>query len=89
MMLSRHPVLCSQARSYGPIGALNAPVRHLEQGSSVRVTAHSDLGQVRLDGAGWRTESQAGKNRETAVLGGGVASLDVECTVGSVRLDAL
>jgi hypothetical protein len=58
-------------------------------GSSMRVSARTELGQVKLDGAGWRTETHPRGAKEIAVLGAGAASLEVEVNIGSVKLVAL
>lgn len=50
---------------------------HLERGSSVRVSAHTTLGKISVDG---RPEDGAW------VIGDGAASLDIETTMGSVRV---
>jgi hypothetical protein len=60
----------------------------LRPGSSLRVTARSELGQVNLDGAGWRTEAHPDSSSETAVIGAGEGTLAVEVNVGAVRLVA-
>lgn len=60
----------------------------LHRSSSLRVTAHSALGQVNLDGTGWRTEAHPDSTGETAVIGTGEGTLAVEVNVGAVRLVA-
>jgi hypothetical protein len=60
----------------------------LRPDSSLRVTAHSELGQVKLDGGGWRTEAHPDSTSETAVIGAGEGTLAVEVNVGAVRLVA-
>ncbi|MEA2683844.1 MAG: hypothetical protein QOK05_2172 [Chloroflexota bacterium] len=60
----------------------------LDRESSLRVTAHSELGQVSLDGDGWRTEPHVDGKGEAAVIGSGAGTLDVDVTIGGVRLTA-
>jgi hypothetical protein len=48
---------------------------HLEQGSSVRVSARTTLGKVSFDG-----------DTNPWVIGGGEATLDIDATMGSVRV---
>lgn len=59
----------------------------LEKGSSVRVTARTTLGKVSLEGEGIEkaTVEQGGKD---VTVGTGASSLDVECTMGNVRVSA-
>jgi hypothetical protein len=52
----------------------------LKRDSSVRINGKSALGSVQVDGASYENGSW--------VIGGGEATLDVEATMGSVRLDA-
>lgn len=60
---------------------------HLEKGSSVRVTARTTLGKVSIDGEG--TEKvNLGQSGKDVTLGSGAGSLDVECTMGNVRVSA-
>ena len=66
-------------------GSVNLELR---KGSSLRVSAHSELGHVKLEGTGWRTESQPDQSRETAVIGAGDGSLDIEVNIGAVKLVA-
>jgi len=57
----------------------------LERGSSVAVSAHSSMGQVRVEGA-----RQPGRHRgrvERLVIGEGAGTLDIENTMGSVRIE--
>jgi len=60
---------------------------HLEKGSSVRVTARTTLGKMSIDaeGAGSVNLGQSGKD---VTVGSGAGSLDVECTMGNVRVSA-
>jgi len=66
-------------------GSVNLDLR---TGSSLRVSAHSELGQVKLEGSGWRTESHPDQSRETAVVGAGEGTLEIEVNVGAVKLVA-
>ncbi len=49
---------------------------HLERGSSVRVSAHTTLGRVSFDS----------DSRSPWVIGGGDGTLDIDATMGSVRV---
>ena len=53
----------------------------LEKGSSVRITARTTMGKMSIDGAG-------GERAGNATIGGGAATLDCECTMGSVKVIA-
>ena len=55
---------------------------NLEKGSSVRVTARTTLGKVAIEGAG------AGRSGREVTIGSGAGTLDVECTMGSVKVVA-
>jgi hypothetical protein len=52
---------------------------HLERGSSVRVTGHSTMGKLAFDAA---------DARSPWVIGGGEGTLDIDTTMGSVRVSA-
>ncbi|MHB8618972.1 MAG: hypothetical protein ACYDAG_05255, partial [Chloroflexota bacterium] len=59
----------------------------LERGSSVAISAHTRFGKVALPGQdepNWFMES----GDQRAVVGDGRASLDIETTMGSVRVTA-
>ena len=59
----------------------------LLKGSSVRVTAAATMGKVSLDGASGGPEGWGfGKDTREVVVGAGAASLDIEATMGSVRV---
>jgi hypothetical protein len=60
---------------------------NLEKGSSVRVTAHSTLGKVSIDGASGPTAS-VGETAQDVTVGAGAARLDIDCTMGNVRVVA-
>jgi hypothetical protein len=60
---------------------------HLEKGSSVRVTARSTLGKVRIDSEG-TDQVILGQTGKEVTVGGGSGSLDIECTMGNVRVSA-
>lgn len=57
----------------------------LEKGSSVRITARSTLGKVAIEGekAERATIGQADRD---VIIGSGAGTLDVECTMGSVKV---
>ena len=58
---------------------------NLEKGSSVRITARTTLGKVAIeDEAGERPI--VGQSGREVTVGSGAATLDVECTMGSVRV---
>ena len=57
----------------------------LERGSSVRITAHTTLGKVAIEGAGGELLGQSGRD---VTIGAGAGTLDVDCTMGNVRLRA-
>jgi hypothetical protein len=60
---------------------------NLEKGSSVRVTARSTLGKVSIEGASV-DRVNLGQTGKEVTLGSGAGSLDVECTMGNVRVSA-
>lgn len=53
---------------------------HLETGSSVRITARTQLGKVAVDGA------LVGGEGKAVTVGAGAGELDVNCTMGNVRV---
>src|SRR5579859_2040892 len=56
----------------------------LEKGSSVRITAHSTLGDVSIDSAfGDGAVSRSGGE---VTIGAGAATLDARCTMGTIRV---
>jgi hypothetical protein len=57
---------------------------NLEKGSSVRISAHSTMGKVAIDGAA-RAMAQGGRE---VTIGPGAATLEVDCTMGSVKVTA-
>lgn len=59
---------------------------NLEQGSSVKVTAHTTMGKVAVDARGEQTV--LGQSGREVVVGAGAARLDIECTMGNVRISA-
>jgi hypothetical protein len=59
----------------------------LEKGSSVRVTARTTLGKVSLEGDAIDKAINAQTAKEVTI-GAGASSLDVECTMGNVRVSA-
>jgi hypothetical protein len=60
---------------------------NLEKGSSVRISARTTLGRVAIEGAGVERAGAARPGRD-ATIGSGAATLDVECTMGSVKVSA-
>lgn len=60
---------------------------NLEKGSSVRVTARTTLGKVRIDSEG-SEQVMLGQTGKDVTVGTGAASLDIECTMGNVRVSA-
>ena len=60
---------------------------NLEKGSSVRITARTTMGKVSIeDEAGQR--AMVGPSGREVTIGSGAATLDVECTMGSVKVAA-
>jgi hypothetical protein len=57
---------------------------NLERGSSVRISAHSTLGDVSIDGASVKRSESSGE----LVIGAGAATLELECTMGDIKLNA-
>ncbi len=60
---------------------------NLEKQSSVRITAKATMGRVSVDGGRDVTTHHGGAVREVMV-GSGSATLDIDCTMGSVRINA-
>ncbi|TAN32379.1 hypothetical protein EPN29_09430 [bacterium] len=60
---------------------------NLEQGSSVRITARTTLGKVGIEGAG-SERARVGQSGNDVTIGSGAATLDVECTMGNVKVTA-
>jgi hypothetical protein len=60
---------------------------HLEKGSSVRVTARTTLGKLSIDTAG-SDQIILGQGGKDVTVGAGSGSLDIECTMGNVRVSA-
>jgi hypothetical protein len=60
---------------------------NLEKGSSVRITTHTTLGKVAIEGEGTARAGIANSGREVTI-GAGAATLQVECTMGSVKVTA-
>ncbi len=55
---------------------------NFERGSSVRIKARTTMGKISIDGTATRQS-----DREV-VIGAGAATLDVECTMGNVKVSA-
>jgi hypothetical protein len=60
---------------------------NLEKGSSVKVTARSTLGKVAVDRTGGE-QIILGQSGKEVTVGSGAGSLDIECTMGNVRVSA-
>ena len=60
---------------------------NLEKGSSVRVTAHATLGKVAVESGGDEPIILGQSGKEVKV-GSGAGTLDIECTMGNVRVSA-
>jgi hypothetical protein len=58
---------------------------NLGKGSSVRITARSTMGKVAVDG-GATTKMGSGDSIREVTIGLGAGTLDVECTMGSVKV---
>jgi hypothetical protein len=58
---------------------------NLDRASSVRITARTSLGKIRIEGDGI---SQSVDNRESrsTTVGGGAGTLDMECSMGNVQV---
>lgn len=60
---------------------------HLERGSSVAVTTESSLGKVRVgEGVGATTAGSLLSDSRSTVIGGGAGNLEIEVSMGSLRL---
>jgi hypothetical protein len=60
---------------------------NLEKGSSVRVTARTTMGKVAVDSGGGEP-MLLGQSGKDVTVGAGAGSLDIECTMGNVRVSA-
>jgi len=60
---------------------------NLEKGSSVKVTARTTLGKVAVDGSGGE-QIILGQSGKEVTVGAGAGSLDIDCTMGNVRVSA-
>ena len=58
---------------------------NLEKGSSVRITARTTMGKVAIESANDRRDLVARTARDV-VIGSGAGTLDVQCTMGSVKV---
>ncbi|MGH7763401.1 MAG: hypothetical protein ACREOM_03160 [Candidatus Dormibacteraceae bacterium] len=56
---------------------------NLEEGSSVRISTRTTIGKVAIDGPGAERTHSSGRD---VVVGSGEATLDVECTMGNVKV---
>jgi hypothetical protein len=61
---------------------------NLEQGSSVRINARTTLGDVAIEGAGTLGTAAAGSVGKVVTIGGGAGTLDLDCTMGDVKVVA-
>jgi hypothetical protein len=59
----------------------------LESGSSVRVTAHTTMGKVAISSAG-DEQVMLGQIGKEVRIGSGNGTLDIDCTMGNVRVSA-
>jgi hypothetical protein len=55
---------------------------NLEKGSSVRISAQTTMGKVAIEGANEGRAAAA----NSVIIGAGAATLDVQCTLGSVKV---
>jgi hypothetical protein len=60
---------------------------HLEKGSSVHVQARTTLGKVAIEGQG-NDSVNLGQSGRDVTVGTGKATMDIECTMGNVRVSA-
>jgi hypothetical protein len=60
---------------------------NLEKGSSVRITAHTTMGKVAIEGDGAELGGASRSAREVTI-GSGAATLDIDCTMGNVKVSA-
>jgi DUF4097 and DUF4098 domain-containing protein YvlB len=60
---------------------------NLDKGSSVKVTARTTLGKVAVDGTDGE-QIILGQSGKEVTVGSGAGSLDIECTMGNVRVSA-
>jgi len=59
---------------------------NLEKGSNVRITARTTMGDVAIEGSG--ATPTPGKGGAEVIVGSGVATLECDCTMGSIRVYA-
>jgi len=60
---------------------------NLVKGSSVRITARTTLGKVAIEGEGGE-QAMVGESGRDVTIGAGAATLDLECTMGNVKVYA-
>jgi hypothetical protein len=60
---------------------------NLEKGSSVRVSARTTMAEVALEGAA-AAGAAAARIGNTVTIGGGAGTLDIDCTMGDVKVVA-
>ena len=56
----------------------------LEKGSSVRITARSNMGDIKIEGD--QANTVVARSGREVTIGGGAATLDAECALGSITL---
>ena len=59
----------------------------LSKGSSVRITAKATMGKVQVEGGG-TARPASGDDGKAVTVGSGSGTLDIDCTMGSVRVNA-
>ncbi len=58
---------------------------NLDKGSSVRISAHTTIGKVSIESDGVERSGHAGRE---VTIGSGTATLAIECTMGTVKVEA-
>ena len=58
---------------------------NLDKGSSVRISAHTTIGKVSIASDGVERSGHAGRE---VTIGSGTATLAIECTMGTVKVEA-
>jgi hypothetical protein len=58
---------------------------NLDRASSVRITARTSLGKIQIEGDGI-TQSVGSRDSRTLTVGSGAGTLDMECSMGNVRV---
>ena len=60
---------------------------NLAKGSSLRITAKATMGKVQVDGD-VSAKSTSGDSARAVTVGSGAGTMDIDCTMGSVRVNA-